>query len=231
MTTNTKLWANIGNQTTNTSWTPREANFTKRSFSWYLITPEINERERESKKFFSVSFPGPTLLQLFFSRFVTWPSVFFLPPFLILPLLHGHKFIRNFSSPTQRTMTKVLSAKGGLHRGNINAYQPAALGSISSVPKKILRKKLLLLLEVNQRRWLEENGQWLENVDRTHLVLAGSNPVLQKVLLATLVLLLWADKTTYWKASSLTWIKQIYLVHTKFSLTNFQNLEKSHCPS
>ena len=41
-------------------------------------------------------------------------------------------------------------------------------------------KKLLLLLEVNQRRWLEESGQWLENVDRTHLVLVGGNPVLQK---------------------------------------------------
>ena len=24
--------------------------------------------------------------------------------------------------------------------------------------------------EVNQQRWLEESGQWLENVDRTHLV-------------------------------------------------------------
>ena len=34
--------------------------------------------------------------------------------------------------------------------------------------------------EVNQRRWLEESGQWIENVDRTHLVLASGNPVLQK---------------------------------------------------
>ena len=24
--------------------------------------------------------------------------------------------------------------------------------------------------EVNQQRWLEESRQWLENVDRTHLV-------------------------------------------------------------
>ena len=34
--------------------------------------------------------------------------------------------------------------------------------------------------EVNQQRWLEESRQWLENVDRTHLVLASDKPVLQK---------------------------------------------------
>ena len=31
-----------------------------------------------------------------------------------------------------------------------------------------------------QQRWLEENGQRLENVDRTHLVLASGKLVLQK---------------------------------------------------
>ena len=36
---------------------------------------------------------------------------------------------------------------------------------------------------VNQWRWLEESGQWLENVDPTQLVLASSKPVLQKDLL------------------------------------------------
>ena len=34
--------------------------------------------------------------------------------------------------------------------------------------------------EVNQRQCLEESGQWLENVDRTHLVLASGKLVLQK---------------------------------------------------
>ena len=29
-------------------------------------------------------------------------------------------------------------------------------------------------------RWFEESGQWLENVDRTHLVLASGMPVIQK---------------------------------------------------
>ena len=39
--------------------------------------------------------------------------------------------------------------------------------------------------EVNQRHLLEENGQWLENVDRTHLFLASGKPVLQKKKLNT----------------------------------------------
>ena len=39
--------------------------------------------------------------------------------------------------------------------------------------------------EVNQWRWLEEGGPWLENVDPTHLVLhlASGKLVLQTVLL------------------------------------------------
>ena len=35
--------------------------------------------------------------------------------------------------------------------------------------------------DVNQRHCLEERGQWLENVDSTHLVLASGKPVLQKM--------------------------------------------------
>ena len=38
----------------------------------------------------------------------------------------------------------------------------------------------MLLDQVNQRRCLEESGQRLENVDRTHLVLARGKLVLQK---------------------------------------------------
>ena len=33
--------------------------------------------------------------------------------------------------------------------------------------------------EVYQRRWLEQSGQGLENVDRTHLVLGSGKPELQ----------------------------------------------------
>ena len=35
--------------------------------------------------------------------------------------------------------------------------------------------------EANQQRWFAESGQCLKNVDQTHLVLASSKPVLQKV--------------------------------------------------
>ena len=40
--------------------------------------------------------------------------------------------------------------------------------------------KIIHFAEVNQQRWLEESGQWLENVHQTHLVLASGKPVLQK---------------------------------------------------
>ena len=50
------------------------------------------------------------------------------------------------------------------------ASHPAAPGSIPSVA----------VAEVNQWRWLEESGQWLENVDRTHLGLASGKLVLQQ---------------------------------------------------
>ena len=45
---------------------------------------------------------------------------------------------------------------------------------------KFIRRKIINVAEVNQRRCLEESGQWLENVDPTHLVLASGKPVLQK---------------------------------------------------
>ena len=32
-------------------------------------------------------------------------------------------------------------------------------------------QKIIYISKVNQRRWLEESGQRLENVDQTHLVL------------------------------------------------------------
>ena len=55
-----------------------------------------------------------------------------------------------------------------------------ALGSISNIPPKIDRGKIVYVAEVNQRRCQEESGLWLENVDRTHLVLAGGKLVLKK---------------------------------------------------
>ena len=49
-------------------------------------------------------------------------------------------------------------------------------------PKKIFRGKIINDAEVTQQRWLEESGQWLENVHQTHLVLASGKPVLQKTM-------------------------------------------------
>ena len=51
-------------------------------------------------------------------------------------------------------------------------------------PKFFQKGKIIDVAQVNQRRWLEESGQWLENVDRTHLVLATGKPVLQKNVLS-----------------------------------------------
>ena len=59
----------------------------------------------------------------------------------------------------------------------IAKWQPRV--RIQHSPKNF-RGKFIAVAEVNQRRWLEESGQWLENVDRTHLVLASGKPVLQK---------------------------------------------------
>ena len=42
-------------------------------------------------------------------------------------------------------------------------------------------QKNLDVVEVNQRRWFEERGGWLENVDRTHLELISGKPVQQKM--------------------------------------------------
>ena len=47
--------------------------------------------------------------------------------------------------------------------------------------QKNLEVKIVGIAEVNQRRCLEESGQWLENVDRNHLILASGNLELQKI--------------------------------------------------
>ena len=50
---------------------------------------------------------------------------------------------------------------------------PTAPGLIPSIPEFFFRGKMVDAAEVNQRRCIEESGQWLENVDQTHLVLAS----------------------------------------------------------
>ena len=57
---------------------------------------------------------------------------------------------------------------------------PATSGLIRSAPEFFSEEKIINVAQVNQQRSSEESGQWLENVDRTHLVLASGKPVLQK---------------------------------------------------
>ena len=59
---------------------------------------------------------------------------------------------------------------------------PAAPALIPNVPKKNSEENFVNVAEVNQWRCLEQSGQWLENVDWTHLALASGKVVLQKVL-------------------------------------------------
>ena len=46
-----------------------------------------------------------------------------------------------------------------------------------AITKKIQKKKLLMLL----RHYLEKSGQWVENVDHIHSVLASGKLVLKKI--------------------------------------------------
>ena len=54
----------------------------------------------------------------------------------------------------------------------ILASRPSWTGSIPNILKKISEEKIVDATEVNQLCYLEEIRQRLENVDRTHLVLA-----------------------------------------------------------
>ena len=62
----------------------------------------------------------------------------------------------------------------------IPASRPSCPGSISSVPLFSLEEEFWVLLKLINVGCLEESGQWLENVDPTHLVLASGKLVLQK---------------------------------------------------
>ena len=55
-------------------------------------------------------------------------------------------------------------------RGSIFAYHPAPEVQFSTFPKIYFVDG-----EIKQRGWLEESGQRLDNVERTHLVLASKN--------------------------------------------------------
>ena len=46
--------------------------------------------------------------------------------------------------------------------------------------RNYFRGKLIGVTQINYGRWFEESGQWLENVDQTHIVLASGKPQQEK---------------------------------------------------
>ena len=51
---------------------------------------------------------------------------------------------------------------------------------IPSIPEIFPEEKIIHVAEFIQRRWLEEGGQRLENVDQTHFVLASDKASTRK---------------------------------------------------
>ena len=64
---------------------------------------------------------------------------------------------------------------------SIILHDPDAPGLIYSFPKKNSDENVVDVTEDNKRFFLEKSGQWVIKVDRTHLVLASSKLVQQKV--------------------------------------------------
>ena len=50
---------------------------------------------------------------------------------------------------------------------------PAVPHLIPSVPKNFSEEKIVDGADVDKRHCLKESGQWLENVDQTHVILAS----------------------------------------------------------
>ena len=65
---------------------------------------------------------------------------------------------------------------------SIRASLPSCRRLNSQSSQKQFQRKFFYVAEVNQRRCLEKSGQWLENVDQTHLVLGSGKLLLQKVV-------------------------------------------------
>ena len=79
-------------------------------------------------------------------------------------------------------LTPQVKLLGWLHSTEV-AYLllTSSSGFDSQHSQNFFRRKIIKLAVVSLWRWLEESGQRLENADRTHLVLACGEPVLQKM--------------------------------------------------
>ena len=81
-----------------------------------------------------------------------------------------------------QTLAKKFTFKGGSITQWL-AYllpDPSTPGLILSAPEFFSEEKTVDVAEIYQRHYFDESGQWLENVDQTHLVLARGELVLQK---------------------------------------------------
>ena len=65
---------------------------------------------------------------------------------------------------------------------SILASRPSCIGFDSQRSQKKFRGTIVDVPEVNQWHCLEESGQWLENVNRTHLVVGSGKLVQHKKL-------------------------------------------------
>ena len=77
-----------------------------------------------------------------------------------------------------------------------SCFSPISHGFDSRHSQKNFSGKITDIAEVNQRHWLEESGQWLENVD---LVLASGKQVLQKSKTISLIIFIRATLPGYWR--------------------------------
>ena len=91
-----------------------------------------------------------------------------------------YAFFRGWPMPRLPVLLLTISTPCLRQQNGLFLPDPTAPGSIPSVPKSLLKKDVVNATEVNQWRCSEESGQWLENVNRTYLVLASGKLVLPK---------------------------------------------------
>ena len=87
----------------------------------------------------------------------------------------GSKQLKMTLTHSEHVHEHFTSRGAVLHRGSILASHAAALGSIPGLPKSLFPCCWDLSTEL-----VRESGHKLENVDKTHLVLACGKPELQK---------------------------------------------------
>ena len=105
-------------------------------------------------------------------------SVLQLLPLFKLKSLNGN-YCR-VQANKEYSLSKVYVTGGKQHSTMVSIFAAPGLDSQRS-PKNFIGK-IVDVADVNLWRCLEKSGQWLENVDQTHLVLASCKLVIQKTV-------------------------------------------------